>query len=125
SSGRGSGRSFAVSRAVRGRSRTGRPRALRRTTPGAGGTKAQGGAIENGMKGVILAAVKGSRLNGTAGDKPKCLVEAGGMTLIERQISTLRHAGIDDIVVVVGCQAERVRAACGPGVTYVENSRFA
>jgi choline kinase len=77
------------------------------------------------MKGVILAAGKGSRLNGTAGDKPKCLVEAGGMTLIERQISTLRHAGIDDIVVVVGCQAERVRAACGPGVTYVENSRFA
>ena len=76
------------------------------------------------MKGVILAAGKGSRLNGTAGDKPKCLVEAGGVTLIERQIRTLRAAGIDDIVVVVGCQADRVRAACGPGVTYVENSRF-
>jgi choline kinase len=77
------------------------------------------------MKGVILAAGKGSRLNGTAGDKPKCLVEAGGVTLIERQIRTLRAAGLDDIVVVVGCQADRVRAACGPGVTYVENSRFA
>lgn len=77
------------------------------------------------MKGVILAAGKGSRLNGTAGDKPKCLVEAGGVTLIARQIQTLRAAGIDDIVVVVGCQADRVRAACGPAVTYVENSRFA
>jgi len=77
------------------------------------------------MKGVILAAGKGSRLNGTAGDKPKCLVEAGGVTLIDRQIRTLRGAGIDDIVVVVGYQADRVRAACGPGVTYVENSRFA
>jgi choline kinase len=77
------------------------------------------------MKGVILAAGKGSRLNGTAGDKPKCLVEVGGLTLIERQIRTLRAAGIDDIVVVVGSQAERVRAACGPQVTYVENSRFA
>jgi L-glutamine-phosphate cytidylyltransferase len=77
------------------------------------------------MKGVILAAGKGSRLNGTAGDKPKCLVEAGGVTLIERQIQTLRGAGIDDVVVVVGCQADRVRAACGPAVTYVENSRFA
>lgn len=77
------------------------------------------------MKGVILAAGKGSRLNGTAGDKPKCLVEAGGVTLIERQIQTLRAAGLDDIVVVVGCQADRVRAACGPGVRYVENSRFA
>jgi choline kinase len=77
------------------------------------------------MKGVILAAGKGSRLNGTAGDKPKCLVEAGGITLIDRQIRSLRSAGIDDIVVVVGYQADRVRAACGPAVTYVENSRFA
>ena len=77
------------------------------------------------MKGVILAAGKGSRLNGTAGDKPKCLLEAGGVTLIERQIATLRAAGLDDIVVVVGCQADLVRAVCGPGVTYVENSRFA
>ena len=77
------------------------------------------------MRGVILAAGKGSRLNGTAGDKPKCLVEVGGITLIERQIRTLRGAGIDDIVIVTGCQAERVRAACGPDLTYVDNSRFA
>lgn len=77
------------------------------------------------MKGVILAAGKGSRLNGTAGDKPKCLVEAGGATLIERQIQTLRDAGLNDIVVVTGCQAERVRDVCGPDVTYVVNSRFA
>jgi len=76
------------------------------------------------MKGVILAAGKGSRLNGTAGDKPKCLVEVGGITLLERQISTLADAGIDDIVVVVGCQADRVRAACGSRVAYVENARF-
>lgn len=77
------------------------------------------------MKGIILAAGKGSRLNGTAGDKPKCLVELGGMTLIERQIGVLERAGLDEIVVVVGCQADRVRAACGESVTYVENSRFA
>jgi choline kinase len=77
------------------------------------------------MKGVILAAGKGSRLNGTAGDKPKCLVEVGGVTLIQRQIHALRGAGIEDVVVVVGCAADRVRAACGPDVTYVENSRFA
>ena len=77
------------------------------------------------MKGIILAAGKGSRLNGTAGDKPKCLVEAGGLTLIERQMQVLDRAGIDDLVVVVGCQADRVRGVCGTGVTYVENSRFA
>lgn len=77
------------------------------------------------MKGIILAAGKGSRLNGTAGDKPKCLVEAGGITLLERQIRTLNRAGISDVVVVVGCQADRVRSATGSSVTYVENSRFA
>jgi choline kinase len=77
------------------------------------------------MRGVILAAGKGSRLNGTAGDKPKCLVEAGGLTLIERQMRALHRVGIDDIVVVVGCAAERVRVTCGDGVTFVENTRFA
>lgn len=77
------------------------------------------------MRGVILAAGRGSRLNGTAGDKPKCLVRAGGLTLLERQIRTLRRTGIDDVVVVVGCQAERVRQSCGSGVRYVENFRFA
>jgi len=77
------------------------------------------------MTGVILAAGKGSRLNGTAGDKPKCLIELGGLTLIERQLRTLRKAGVTDIVVVTGCQADRVRAACSDRITFVENTRFA
>ena len=77
------------------------------------------------MRGIILAAGKGSRLNGTAGESPKCLVKVGGETLIERQIRMLRRAGIDDIVVVVGCQAEQVRRACGQDITYVENSEYA
>lgn len=77
------------------------------------------------MRGIILAAGKGSRLNGTAGESPKCLVKVGGETLIDRQIRALRRAGIDDIAVVVGCEAEQVRRSCGHGITYVENSRYA
>src|SRR5947209_3105265 len=77
------------------------------------------------MRGVILAAGKGARLNGTIGDKPKCLLRLGASTLVERQIAALKNAGIDDIVVVVGCQAESVRRACGTRITYVENTRFA
>jgi choline kinase len=65
------------------------------------------------MRGIILAAGKGSRLNGAAGESPKCLVKAGGLTLVDRQIRALRNAGIDDIAVVVGCQADQVRRACG------------
>ena len=77
------------------------------------------------MRGIILAAGRGSRLNGTAGDSPKCLVKVGGETLIDRQIRALRRAGIDDIAVVVGCQADQVRRVCGHGITYVENSKYA
>jgi choline kinase len=77
------------------------------------------------MRGVILAAGKGARLNGTIGDTPKCLLRIGGRTLVERHIATLRGAGVDDVVVVVGCRSEQVRRLCGQGVTYVENARFA
>jgi choline kinase len=77
------------------------------------------------MRGIILAAGKGSRLNGTAGESPKCLVEVGGMTLLERQIRVLERAGIEDITVVVGCQADQVRQACGHKIAYVENTRYA
>src|SRR5262249_40504714 len=77
------------------------------------------------VKGVILAAGKGARLNGTIGDKPKCLLRVGGRTLIERQIDALRAVGIEDIVLVVGCQSAEVRRACGHDFTYVENTRFA
>ena len=77
------------------------------------------------MRGIILAAGKGSRLNGTIGDKPKCLLRVGGKTLVERQIESLRSVGIDDIVIVVGCQADQVRRTCGSRITYVENTRFA
>jgi choline kinase len=77
------------------------------------------------MRGIILAAGKGSRLNGTIGDKPKCLLRVGGKTLVERQIEALKSVGITDIVVVVGCQADSVRRNCGARITYIENSRFA
>jgi choline kinase len=77
------------------------------------------------VKGIILAAGKGTRLNGTIGDKPKCLLRVGGKTLVERQIEALNAVGIDEVVVVVGCQAEAVRRTCGQRITYIENSRFA
>jgi len=77
------------------------------------------------MRGIVLAAGKGARLNGTAGNLPKCLARVGNMTLVERQIAALRMSGLNDIVVVVGCEAEHVRRSCGRGVQFVENTRFA
>ena len=76
------------------------------------------------MRGVILAAGRGARLNGGKGDMPKCLVTLGGETMLSRNIRQLRAAGVDDVVVVVGCAADTVRRTCH-GVTFVENTIFA
>jgi L-glutamine-phosphate cytidylyltransferase len=73
---------------------------------------------------VILAAGAGTRLTGSEVIRPKCLAPFGESTLIELQTRALRSQGIDDIVVVVGYGAGRVRQSCGPGVRFVENTQF-
>lgn len=79
------------------------------------------------MKGIILAAGKGTRLNGVE-LKPKCLFEVGGRTLLQRQASALSEAGINEIVLVLGFEAERVqrhyKSIRGPNVSFVSNTRF-
>jgi choline kinase len=76
------------------------------------------------MTGIILAAGRGVRLNGLGADMPKCLVTIGDESLLSRNVRLLREAGIDDVVVVVGCAAETVRHHCR-GVTFVQNDAFA
>jgi len=78
------------------------------------------------MRGIILAAGKGARLNGGNSDMPKCLVTLGGETMLARNIRALRCAGVDEITVVVGCAAETVRRSCGgdADITFVENAEF-
>jgi choline kinase len=74
--------------------------------------------------GVILAAGAGTRFNG-GGIQPKCLARFDGTPLIELQLRAMRACGIDRITVVVGFGAEDVRQACGPGVRFIENARYA
>ena len=75
------------------------------------------------MKAIILAAGKGTRLNGMD-LKPKCLFEVGGQTLLERQITTLRELRLNDIVLVLGFEAERIRSLYKDQLSDVINSRF-
>lgn len=58
------------------------------------------------MKAIILAAGRGSRLHPYTEECPKCLTVLGGISLIERQLETLRREGVDDIVIVSGYRAE-------------------
>jgi len=76
------------------------------------------------MKAIILAAGKGTRLDGAA-VKPKCLVEVGGLTLLQRQIEALRSVGVEQIVVVVGFGANSIRDHCDDEISFVENNKFA
>jgi choline kinase len=77
------------------------------------------------MRAIILAAGRGSRLNGNLHHGPKALLRVGRASLIQRQVRALRDAGVGDIAAVIGCDADAVRQHCGPGLINVENTEFA
>jgi L-glutamine-phosphate cytidylyltransferase len=62
------------------------------------------------MKAIILAAGRGSRLRPATDDRPKCMIEFAGMTLLSRQLRALRTLDIADITVVTGYRADVVEA---------------
>lgn len=56
------------------------------------------------MKVIILAAGQGTRLRPLTDDRPKCMVEVNGRSIIERQLDTMHKCGIkdEDITIVTG-----------------------
>ncbi|MBO6788924.1 MAG: phosphocholine cytidylyltransferase family protein [Dinoroseobacter sp.] len=58
------------------------------------------------MKAIILAAGRGSRMNDLTDDRPKCMVELDGKTLLSRQINALRSGGVTEIAIVTGYRHE-------------------
>ena len=71
-----------------------------------------------------MAAGVGSRLKQLIGDKPKCLIEADGATLICRSVSLLRQRGIRDIIVVTGYKDDLIRRELQGRVRYLHNPYF-
>ncbi|HTS88498.1 MAG TPA: phosphocholine cytidylyltransferase family protein [Gemmatimonadales bacterium] len=57
---------------------------------------------------VILAAGSGSRLRPLTERTPKCLLDVGGRTILERQLERIAAAGIPQAVVVTGHLADEV-----------------
>ncbi|MBQ4388316.1 MAG: phosphocholine cytidylyltransferase family protein [Prevotella sp.] len=62
------------------------------------------------MIGVILAAGMAKRLRPLTDTKPKCLLEVGGRTLLERTVRAMQQAGITEFVVVTGYRAGQIRS---------------
>jgi choline kinase len=58
------------------------------------------------MKAIILAAGRGSRMAALTDERPKCLVELKGRTLLDWQRDTLAEAGVDEIAIVTGYRHE-------------------
>ncbi len=77
------------------------------------------------MKAMILAGGMGTRLRPLTFSIPKPLLPVGEKPILQKIIEQLRDAGITDLVLATGYQAELVRAFCGDGskfgvsVTYV------
>jgi NDP-sugar pyrophosphorylase family protein len=65
------------------------------------------------MKAILLAAGMGTRLDKYTKDLPKCLLNLAGKTLIERQVETLRAAGINDIVIIKGFMPDKINIPGG------------
>lgn len=58
------------------------------------------------MKAIILAAGRGSRMKSLTKEKPKCLVELHGKTLLDWQLDALRGARVSEIAIVTGYKRE-------------------
>lgn len=54
-------------------------------------------------------------------DKPKCLLDIKGRTILERQVATLNEVNIKDIAVVRGYQKDKITI---PNLRYYDNDRF-
>ena len=49
------------------------------------------------------------RMRSLSGDQPKCLLQVGGMPILQRTLENVFEAGIRDIGIVVGYRADEVR----------------
>ena len=73
------------------------------------------------MNAIILAAGEGKRLRPLTNDKPKCLVELFGKTLLEWQLSIFKKCGINDICIVTGHNSQMFRHT---NVDYIKNENY-
>lgn len=81
------------------------------------------------MKGIILAAGRGTRLHPLTREVPKALIHLENQTVLERIIYTLSMSGVQEAVIVVGYMADKIKKKIGDlchnvRITYVMNNYF-
>ena len=72
-------------------------------------------------KTLIVAAGLGSRLKGLTENSPKCMLDFGGKTLLERQLSSYRKCGIEDFSLVRGYKKNKINYK---NIKYFDNNDY-
>ena len=76
---------------------------------------------KNNIKAIILVAGEGTRLHPYTLDRPKCMVEVEGVSLIDRQLAVLKSEGVNNIVMIGGYKSEMLQR---DDSTLRENTRY-
>ena len=76
---------------------------------------------ERTSKAIIVAAGQSPRLLPLNSDRPDCLLDVGGKTILQRELDILRSCGISRIAVVRGYQKEKINY---PYISYYENDDY-
>ena len=72
-------------------------------------------------KALIIAAGLGSRLKKHTENLPKCMLDFGGKTLLQRQLDSYKRCGVKDISLIRGYKKEKINYK---GIKYFENNDY-
>ena len=73
------------------------------------------------MNSIILAAGRGSRIPEISNNKPKCLININGSSILSRQVKFLKNLKIKNIRIIRGYKKNYIKFK---SVNYVENKNF-
>ncbi len=74
------------------------------------------------VRGIVLAASRGTALEAATTDQPKCMLDVRGKPLLHRLLATLGESGVGDVTVVRGYCKEAISA---DGIAVVDNDDYA
>ncbi len=84
-------------------------------------TKLASGLIDESMRGLIIAAGRGSRLGPLTDTSPKCLLKVGGISIVERIINEMSNVGVKKLALVRGYMGNKFELK---NIQYFENFQY-
>jgi choline kinase len=84
-------------------------------------TRPANGSIDGSMRGLIIAAGRGSRLGKITDNSPKCLLKVGGVPIVERIINEMFDVGAEKIALIRGYMGHKFELK---NLQYFENIQY-